>query len=128
MDNASLKMIKIGKVIAIIEIVLFSLMAIIFAFHLATGDDSGIDYYVFGIAVTTLSPIFLLCYSLFGVAVSVALIILGGRASTLVEYSNTSGIGYLIALMILGFNYSILYFLGGLFGLIYLGDLKKLGL
>ena len=128
MDNASLKMIKIGKVFAIIEIVLFSFMAIVFAFHLAIGDGSGIDYFIPGLAVITIGPIFLLCYSLFGVAVSVALIILGERASTLVEYSNTSGIGYLVALMVLGFNYSILYFLGGLFGLIYLGGLKKLGL
>ena len=136
MDNASLKMISIGKIIAIIMIALFTVFAVSCAFILPAGDsfDSYFYFYemthvdIYGVSSLYSNPLFILGYSLFVIAGSIVLLILSERARTAVEFSNTSGIGYLIAMMILGAYYSIFYFLGGLFGLIYLGGLKKLGL
>ena len=134
MDNASLKMISIGKIIAIIMIALFTVFAVSCAFILPAGGNLDSYFYemthvdIYGVSSLYSNPLFILGYSLYVIAGSIVLLILSERARTAVEFSNTSGIGYLIAMMILGAEYSIFYFLGGLFGLIYLGGLKKLGL
>ena len=127
-------MISIGKIIAIIMIALFTVFAVSCAFILPAGDNFDSYFYemthvdIYGLSSLYSNPLFILGYSLFVIAGSIVLLILSERARTAVEFSNTSGIGYLIAMMILGAYYSIFYFLGGLFGLIYLGGLKKLGL
>ena len=113
MDNASLKMISIGKIIAIIMIALFTVFAVSCAFILPAGDNFDSYFYemthvdIYGLSSLYSNPLFILGYSLYVIAGSIVLLILSERARTAVEFSNTSGIGYLIAMMILGAEYSI---------------------
>ena len=126
-------MITIGKVFAIISIVFYSLFVLLGFMKMVTikdysfeSDLSDILFYIKeDIFFLFESPICLILYSILGIASCIVLLYFGGWAYSVVEYGTQNGKGALIALIIFGFYFSVFSCLGGIFGLIYLGQRKS---